>query len=261
MRFSLQKGIKVSLLWVYGLMLMSFASMAQVVNIEQARVSADSVGWTGKIQAGFQSQHLSEFLVNGTLRASVQKKDKKHYFLFLTEAGYAASKETEFTNYKMAHLRFSHKLYDHTRMEAFVQIQQNKPLGIQSRMLMGMGPRIKLWNKSKSRLYFGTVAMAENETDVSGEKQLWQIRSSSYLTFFTSYADKFSFSGSLYYQPLFSEFSDYRISGQYAISIALFKQLRFFAEVTHFYDSKPPSNAFTSNLATQSGIAYEFGGN
>lgn len=231
---------------------------AQVVNVEQARLMTDSVGWTGKIQAGLQSQHFSEFLVNGSIRISAQQKNSQRFILFLGELGYAASKETEFTNYKMLHARFSKKLIHNTRWEMFVQFQQNRPLGIDYRFLAGTGPRVRLWSRKYSRMYFGTVVMAENERSVEGGLTVWEARSSSYLNFFTSKDARISFSGSVYYQPLFTVLSDFRISGQYTFTVAINRHIGFFAEVTHMFDSRPPNNAPAKNMNTQFGLTYEF---
>ncbi len=231
---------------------------AQVVNIEQARLMADSVGWTGKIHAGFQSQHFSEYLINGNLRFSAQIKNSQRFFLILGEVGYTASKQTDFTNYKMLHVRFSEKVYNNIRWEGFLQLQQNRPLGIDYRFLAGTGPRIRLWSRKYSRMYFGTVVMAEKERPSSLEDPTWQARSSSYLNIFTSKDARISFSGSVYYQPLFTSIGDFRISGQYTINFAINRHVGFFTEITHIFDSRPPSNAPSKNLNTQFGLTYEF---
>jgi len=45
---------------------------AQVVNVEQTRLSSDSNSWTGKIDATLQYQNFSEVLTNATGRMTMQ---------------------------------------------------------------------------------------------------------------------------------------------------------------------------------------------
>lgn len=62
---------------------------AQVVNIEQARVSADSVGWSSNLDAAFFRQEFDDNLTTLNGRFSAQRKNSRTYFLVLVDAGYS----------------------------------------------------------------------------------------------------------------------------------------------------------------------------
>ena len=138
-------------------------ALSQVVNIEQARVNLDSTGWQANVDLSYFRQEFDDDLTTVTGRFSAQKKDSKIYLLLLADAGYSYSQEDVFTNYKLGHVRASVKCAPRIRWEAFVQAQDNRPLGIQFRSLLGTGPRARLFANEHGRLYGGTTAMLENE--------------------------------------------------------------------------------------------------
>ena len=234
----------------------SASSLAQVVNIEQARVNADSTGWQANLDLSYFRQEFDDDLTTLTGRFSAQKKDSKVYLLFLADAGYSYSQEDVFTNYKLAHVRASVKVATKARWEGFVQIQDNRPLGIQFRSLVGTGPRLRLLVKDNGRLYGGTTAMLENEWATSGVKDQWVLRSSNYLNFNWSKDNKFGLASTLYYQPRFSNLIDYRVSGQHSLIYAFTKKLNGKLEFTHYFDSQPPSEGLNRSRITTLGLSY-----
>ena len=93
-------------------------------------------------------------------------------------------------------------------------------------------------------------------TGLSGILQLdW--RSSSYLNI-QLHRGPFEFSGTLYYQPLFRAISDYRISGQYSLCVAVSKRLSLNQEFTHYFDSNPPSPLAYRFMTYTMGLGYTF---
>ena len=66
------------------------------------------------------------------------------------------------------------------------------------------------------------------------------------------------FSGTVYYQPLFRAISDYRISGQYSLSVAVSKRLSLNQEFTHYFDSNPPSPLAYRFMTYTMGLGYTF---
>jgi hypothetical protein len=238
------------------LLINSLSLSAQVVNIEQARVNADSIGWQANIDLSYFRQEFDDDLTTITGRFSAQKKDSKVYLLILADAGYSYSQEDVFTNYKLGHVRASVKVAPRVRWEGFAQVQDNKPLGIQFRSLVGTGPRVRLLMKDQGRLYGGTTAMIENEWSTSGIKDHWVLRSSNYLNFSWSKGEKYGLSSTLYYQPRFTSMSDYRVSGQHTLLYAFSKKLNGKLEFTHYYDSMPPSEGLNRSRITTLGLSY-----
>jgi hypothetical protein len=235
---------------------------AQVVNVEQTRLSSDSNSWTGKIDATLQYQNFNEVLTNATGRMTMQYKSRKYFVLGLGELGYSGSASVEYVNNLMLHLRYGYRMNRFTRMEVLHQVQRNPLIGINRRMLHGLGPRLRVYADSLIRLHWGTVAMHETELAIpislgqSGVLQLdW--RSSSYLNL-QLHRGLLEFSGTVYYQPLFRAISDYRISGQYSLSVAVSKRLSLNQEFTHYFDSDPPSPLAYRFMTYTMGLGYIF---
>jgi hypothetical protein len=172
-------------------------------NIEQARVNLDSTGWQANVDLSYFRQEFDDDLTTVTGRFSAQKKDSKVYLLFLADAGYSYSQEDVFTNYKLGHVRASVKCAPRIRWEAFVQAQDNRPLGIQFRSLMGTGPRARLFANEHGRLYGGTTAMLENEWSTSGIKDHWVGRSSNYINFNWSKENKWGIASGFIFRRIF----------------------------------------------------------
>ena len=193
---------------------------------------------------------------------TLQYKSRKYFVLGLGELGYSGNASVEYVNNLMLHLRYGYRMNRFSRMEVFHQVQRNPLIGINRRMLHGLGPRFRVYADSLIRFHLGTVAMHETElamplsTGQSGILQLdW--RSSSYLNL-QLHRGPLEFSGTVYYQPLFRAISDYRISGQYSLSVAVSKRLSLNQEFTHYFDSDPPSPLAYRFMTYTMGLGYSF---
>ena len=68
-----------------------------------------------------------------------------------------------------------------------------------------------------------------------------------------------SFSAETYFQPLWQSFSDFRIMGQYALNINIFKRTDLRFEVNQFFDSNPPPNVRKFIFNTMLGVHVQLG--
>ena len=71
-------------------LLSSLSLSAQVVNIEQARVNADSTGWQANLDLSYFRQEFDDDLTTLTGRFSAQQKNSQVYLLFLAESNFIA---------------------------------------------------------------------------------------------------------------------------------------------------------------------------
>jgi hypothetical protein len=261
--FLANNSMRYSGIWIFILFFFLQGTVwAQVVNVEQTRLSTDSNEWTGKIDATLQYQNVNEVLTNAAARATVQYKSNKYFVLALTEYGYSGNKSVEYLNNIMLHVRYGYRIGFHTRTEVFHQVQRNPIIGIDHRLLHGLGSRFILYKDSLLRIHLGTVVMFESERAMPvGPEEMGLLytdwRSSSYLNIQITQGI-FEFSGTTYYQPLFHRPSDYRVSGQYSMSVKVSKHLTLNQELTHYFDSNPPtplSNRFSTYTM---GLGYVF---
>jgi hypothetical protein len=98
--------------------------------------------------------------------------------------------------------------------------------------------------------------MLENEWSTSGIKDHWVGRSSNYINFNWSKENKWGIASTLYYQPRFTDWSDYRVSGQHSVVYAFNQRLNAKFEFTHYFDSQPPSEGLNRSRITTLGLSY-----
>lgn len=229
---------------------------AQIVNIESRRISTDTTGVNGHTDLNFFANKNKNKLYSLGLESQVQYKTRKDLYLLLGNLNVTSNTIIQFLNDGFLHFRYNHKLLQNLRWEAFTQLQYNKPLLLQQRFLLGTGPRIKLIEAKKSRAYLGILAMYENEKMLTGEPEQNNFRGSTYFSWTAARDKKLSFTGTTYYQPLFTNFSDFRISGQYNLLIFLGQNLYFKNTLNGLYDSRPARNAVNTVYSMQAGLGY-----
>jgi len=83
-------------------------------------------------------------------------------------------------------------------------------------------------------------------------------RWSNYFSFTVFPADNFSIVSTSYFQPVFTNFSDYRISSQNAIYFKMTTRLSFKTAFNYNYDSTPVMGVPKEQYNLSSGIVYNF---
>lgn len=225
-----------------------FHFFSQVVNIENRRIYDDTSGFSGAIDAAFSAVQNKDLLLSGSFRPRVQFKSKKHYYLFLTDWVYTKGANQTYANSGMIHFRYAYRLNSFKdtikkspwKWESYAQIQYNQLLDQRMRALAGTGLRVKFYDKKGYKFFAGTSAFYEYEDIRTSGIINEDIRWSNYLSWFIDPKTNFTFSAATYYQPLITDFNDFRFMGQYAFTFHLFKRVDFRFEFTNFYDSRPP---------------------
>jgi hypothetical protein len=230
--------------------------LGQIVNIEQARIRTDSIGWTGHTDLNFQTIKYEEVLYNVGLKGSAQWKNAKNLWLLLGDVSYAASTNEVFNNSGLLHLRYNRKLTSKVKWEAFSQLQFNQLLALNYRLLNGTGLRFSIVNKESARLYIGTIVMQELENIRGLNKNTNDFRLSNYVSMNLN-KNQWAYSGTVYFQPQLDFWKDYRVSGQHTISTSLGHHMRLKIELSHFYDSSPPLDVPKSTVMTTIGMGID----
>ncbi len=184
---------------------------AQVVNIEGRRFLNDTVPWTGhadfRLNVAENTQRSSTFGLGG----AVQHVWGKHRLLFINDLALSRVEHNDFLNTGFQHLRYNYARDSRWTGEAFAQTQYNKPLLLDLRATLGAGPRLRVVNEGKYRMYLGTALMLEHERTTPGEER-WDGRSSSYISMVLKLDATASVSTVIYYQPRLFDASDHRVA-------------------------------------------------
>jgi hypothetical protein len=233
---------------------------AQLVNIESRRMQTDSVRFT--LNADFSFNHTNNDgsnvnQVDAALTTQLKSKDLRKIYFLLGNYKLIDSEGGNLQNAWFLHGRFNYQFSQLLRFESFLQGQYNQLLIVEQRNLIGAGLRVKWVDKERFTGYAGNSYMYEVEYSDRAGTTHYNHRNSTYLTL--SYAPgskKFSVTNTVYYQPLYRDFGDYRILEQFRLDVPLSKWLSVFTLYNYYFDSKTPLNSeeYTSNLNVGIGI-------
>lgn len=221
--------------FLFGILIFGFghSGVAQLVNIESKRMHTDSIRFVLKSDLLFNyTDNNGAFIyrIGGNLSTQFKSKDLKSIYFFIGSANLIRSREEDFQNTYFLHARFNQKLTDVTRLEAFVQNQNNQKLTINERNLVGIGLRLKVLDKNRTTAYLGNSYMYEIETVNSSDQNFYNHRNSSYISLNHSFKKvNLNVSGTLYFQPLYRNISNHRLLSQFKAELPLTKILSFSA--------------------------------
>ena len=141
----------------------------------------------------------------------------------------------------------------------FTQLQQNNVTGIDLRVLAGTGPRFKLSGTKTFALYTATAAMYEYEKETTTPAIYHRdVRSSNYVTATFKPNDNTELTGTVFYQPLYKNFNDFRVLNEITANFKILKHLSFTAAWYYLYDNKPAASTPRLNYSISNGIEYNF---
>ncbi len=244
-------------LWI--LLFASITTQAQIINTESLRMVTDTTGWTGSIglNVGFSKNVKELFKIKNHVH--IQYKTPNHLVLFMNNISFEQADGADFANKGVQHLRYNYKVKPRLNWEAFIQNQYNAISKIAFRRLLGTGPRFKLSKHEKYKIYLGSLAMYEYEKtteEVPVYHKDW--RNSSYLSFSFFFTKKAKLISTTYYQPLFSNFSDYRVAHQSAFLMKIYKNLSFKTAFNLTYDVLPVVGIPNKDYELTNGLVYKF---
>lgn len=246
------------ILFFFACIITAFNSLGQIVNIENQRIHSDTTGFDGHVDAGVSMTQNTKFFFSLNGKAQVQYKWKKDLLLLLGDYSFTIADGERFQNFGMGHLRYNHKFLPWLRYEVFTQVQYNELLNLRLRFLAGTGPRFKLTPWDKYKFYAGALYMFEYEEESVTDTIHRDHRLSAYLAWTIHPGSVFTFNGTTYYQPLFNDWGDFRISGSYNLFFRVWKRLSFKIEYVMMYDSAPPINVTKFNFNLKTGVVFNF---
>jgi hypothetical protein len=242
------------LLWVILSIVTVKNSFGQIVNMESQRYHTDTTGWAGSLGGNFALTNYGQKVFDVDANAHLQYKSKRSLYLFLGGYGFLKGDQQSYVDYGFLHLRYNYKLTKILRLEAFTQLQQNVITKIQFRYLIGAGPRFKLVESRKIKLYMGSLPMyeIEKEKDVPGNITNW--RCSNYLSFTFIPNKQTELTTTTYYQPVMFDAGDYRLLNQTTCKIKAGKKIAVVIRYNYQYDASPAAGVNKETYAFGTGI-------
>ena len=226
---------------VFILLSSCYLSQAQLVNMESKRMQTDSIRFVLKSDLLFNyTDNNGDYVLQLTSNISTQSKSKnlKEIYFLVLNYQLVRTADRDFQNQWFGHARYNHKLSNILRLEAFLQNQNNTQLTIVRRSLAGAGFRLKFLDRKKTEAYFGNSYMYEIERIAASDDNLYNHRNSSYLSVNQTFEKiNLSIIGTAYFQPLYSNFGNYRALCQLKMEMPLTKRISFSALHNYSYIS------------------------
>ena len=216
----------------------------QIVNVESARMQSDTTGWMGSFGAGLSFSRDKQSVLGIDLDSHLQYKTKKDLWLILGHYGFLEGGREKFIYNSLGHIRYNTKLNDWLRWEAFAQMQNNLLTQIQSRFLLGTGPRFKIVSTEKFHFYAASLIMYERETEKTKPPvRHFDWRNSSYVSFTIIPSKTVEIITTTYFQPLIKFFADWRILNQLVINVKASKHFEMSVRWNYLHDRYPAGTA------------------
>ncbi len=232
---------------------------AQIVNVEEYRIRADSAGWAGSADASVFLNKNNDFIFSILTNTQLQHKRPKTLWLMVTDLSLVqADAQDAFVNAGFLHFRMNYKLSERWTWEAFAQGQFNGPLGVEWKILSGTGPRYRIMRNDKLRVYAAALYMQETERNTGAEENIYFNRMSSYVSFTWEPYKQSRISNTTYFQPVLDDWDDFRISSNTSLKAFLTKYVYLELEYNIFFDTRPPTDIPTTVYTLKSGIGLEF---
>lgn len=237
----------------------SAGMIAQVVNVEKTRSQDSTKKFQGFIYLGANFTKNKNSVFQGYDKVQFQfQPNTAHLFLLLNEMTMMRVDTVSYLDDGFVHLRYNHRFSRRWLIfEAFTQWQYDKALNVDSRFLLGAGPRWAIFDSDSVDLFLGTLTMYEREHR-TGEKETEKHRLASYISANVKIGKKKTLSSIVYYQPRYTDFSDYRVSGEASLKLGIGKM--FFYQVSYQvkFDENPPGGVQKFNSSLKNRIGIEF---
>lgn len=243
------------------LFFMSNGLSAQLVNIESIRMQTDSMRFVLKTDFLFNySNNDGVYIYRFNLALNTQYKTKnlKNTFFFSGNAALVRSEDQDFQNSWFLHVRYNLRLNKKWRLEAFVQDQSNELLSINTRSLLGAGLRYKFVRGEYFQAYVGNSYMYEKEGSDVVDQTYYNHRNSTYLSFGLSFeASQLELVNTIYFQPLYTDISNFRLLEQFKAEMPLFRKLKVSMLFTYFYNNMNPFETSEFSSLFSVGLTYD----
>jgi len=228
------------------------------VNAEALRSDVEGRLWYVSLQASYSGHagNVNGSVASGAAFAGISRG--RHLAFTKLQLDYAQFSGVATVSKAFAHTRYGYRVLPWLMMEAFVQVEQDKFQRLALRQLDGIGPRFTLVERPIVQLHVGTAWMLDLEklnddpgllAPFPGARWIAQ-RWSSYAAVGLKLGSRARFADTIYVQPRFNAFSDYRFFNDASFAVDIDK--RFSAKIScqAHYNSAPPSRVGPTDVET-----------
>lgn len=227
------------------------------VNTEKMRLEREKSGISGNVKFEYSVDMGNSELTEIELKPNLVSRFGRHQFFMLNDLSRVHSGGGNIISKAFSHLRYNFHFSTSVIGELFTQAEYNKSLNLEHRYLFGGGLRLIPFNRENVMAALGISAMNEEEKLESGGLTRL-VRASSYIYLEVVRGDNFALGNTVYIQPAFEDFDDYRVLDDAELEIWIFKSLAITNSLHYRYDSKPPADLKHYDLEIKNGLKFKF---
>ena len=259
---------------------MSSPALAQV-NAESLRPNPLRASWSGGVEGSFAlSRGNIELLDIGgggrvqyqtlhPLPASQEGVSAPLPYIaqrvFLTgSARFAERAQNAFINQAFVHVRWTGMWHERVGTDVFAQYQFNEFLRLRARAVAGTGVRVEIvhapgfmmWGGSGYMFEYNLISVLPGAAD---PPETFEHRWTNYLTMrLALLANRLLLQNTLYYQPRFDDFTDFRVLEEFEALSKVTELLALGATLSVLHDSAPPTGVKETDLRLISTLRLSF---
>ena len=245
------------------------APVWSISNIEETRLSTLSEGISGKLMASIEGKNGNSNKEEYSLSGKLNFKKINYTLMTMIERKYGKANEIVNEDAIFWHGRLTHNYTVRTASEMFLQYEEDEFTRLQFRALAGAGLRQNIFTDQEDILFsYGVGAFREKEKIdvVTFEAADYTTRLNVYYSYKHALNPQCIISNTVYYQPSYDRFSDYRVLFNLGMNIRINSKFSLQVDYQLKRDNEPPENLFLavplnlkkndSNYKTS--VVYEF---
>lgn len=244
--------------------LVALAAITTAYSAEAAIVNSlrgfdrDEPGWSGSIAGSYGASggNTDQSTFEGSGR--VQWRTGLNTLKLLASGKRTTSGGVETANSVVGHLRHNYDLSDRWATLAFLQSQENPFQRLDYRRLAGLGLRYDAVETEGTIWSVGAASMIEQEQIQDEDGTRHATRLSAFTSFEAELRDGVVFDAVVFYQPRWSDFSDYRMFGMAQLDIKLNGTLSLFTGYQIEHNDRPPAGVDPTDWTTRTGFRASF---
>lgn len=246
---------------VLFLTVLSINSYSQIVNIQPFLRSKAKDGFSTTVDfaMNWKTGNTESLDVEGGLAG--RYKTGKSLYLAILKGAYGDTKGVADVNEIFSHLRYRYQFTNFWGFEIFTQYEYDEFRRIDTRALIGLGPRITPVSLNSFELSIGSAYMyeynknREGSYSDSGDVNKYH-RWSNYLNLDFKLDKTIDLFLTVYYQPRFGDFNDYRILNDNSLSIKIKPWLKLVNSFILAYNSRPLIGVTNMDTKFKTGLQF-----
>lgn len=232
------------------------------VNVEVLRNDLKKSGFGGKIDTSFDT-YLGNTQGSSAGLSTLLGVASEPHLAYLNGSGNYShlGGETQVAN-AFLHVRYNLRLTSFMWGELFGQLESDRFRRIALRELAGIGPRFALVDTDQIGVYYGAAYMLEHtklRADTEPIRPATVHRFSNYASIgISSSDDRVEFSQTIYYQPRFDAFDDYRLLSISSLDIEITDLITTGILATFRFEDPTPSGVERGDFSLKNTLGLQF---